>query len=143
MQGRSLRPGGLRRFSLAGLMLAVAVAAVLLAPLGSSTTSGRASEALPAAAGAIPAGAVVGFVVSLRYPRTRWWMRLFAILLGAATALLVAFLCLAGTDAHVLILGAVALLAITFGLRLFRVVRQEYPATTAPRDINPLSDRDD
>lgn len=124
-----------RHFSLAGLLMAVSVAAVLLAPFALMPRSRLRIEGAVAAA---LFGLVVGYVVLLRYPQTRWMGRLLGMLLGAATAFLAALMCLGHADARMLVGGTAALVAASFGLRLFRVLAHEQRAAAEFRGSSPI-----
>lgn len=137
-----LRVTGARRFSLAGLLLAVSVAAVLLAPLGTMAGDRRNVEVLlPGTAAAIPVGLIVAWVVMRRYPCVRWWARLLGMLLGAATASLATAMCLGHADARVLVGGTGALVVTAFGVRLCRVVWYEHRAAEEWKGSSALDSR--
>ncbi len=130
---------GARRFSLAGLLMAVSVAAVLLAPFGTMPRSRLHLETnIKGAVAAALFGLVVGFVVLLRYPQVRWTVRLLGMALGAASASLAAVVCLGHADARMMVGGTAALMVATFGLRLVRVLRHEHQAAAEFRASSPF-----
>lgn len=139
MARNPLRAPSARRFSLAGLLIFVSVAAVLLAPVGTIPRSRLRLEAfVEGAVAAALSGLVVGFVVLLCYPQTRLVVRLLGMLLGAATAFLAAVMCMAGADARMLAGGTAVLVAATFVLRLSRIFVHEQRAAAELKRLSAI-----
>jgi len=127
----SPRRGPSRRFSLAGLLLVVAVFAVLLAALGTIPQHhlklGELNEAIGAA---VAVGGTVGVFAVLRYPRTAWVLRLLGTLLGSSVAAAATVICLRRADPRTLLIGTGVMVAATFCLRSVRVWRHERRLTS-------------
>ncbi|MCL6502327.1 MAG: hypothetical protein K6T86_06540 [Pirellulales bacterium] len=115
-----------RRFSLAGLLLVVAVFAVLLAALGTIPQHRLTLRDLEGGIGAAMAvGWTVAMFVVLRYPRMGWGLRLLSTLLGSSVAAAATVICLRPADPRTLLMGTGVMVAATFCLRSVRVWRHE------------------